>query len=205
MSVTKIKICGLRSEEDIRIVNRCQPDYAGFICCSRFRRYVPSDTLEQLSKLLHPGIRKVGVFVDQPVEQIAQIVRRPLVDIIQLHGCEDERYISGLRQLIPSEIRIMKAFQIHSAEDICQVEASTADDVLLDGGQGSGQTFDWRKIESMNRPFFLAGGLNPENVEEAVRRLHPCAVDVSSGVETDGHKDEEKVRQLIRRVREMDA
>ncbi|HAC61621.1 MAG TPA: N-(5'-phosphoribosyl)anthranilate isomerase, partial [Lachnospiraceae bacterium] len=71
MSVTKIKICGLRSEEDIRIVNRCQPDYAGFICCSRFRRYVPSDTLEQLSKLLHPGIRKVGVFVDQPVEQIA--------------------------------------------------------------------------------------------------------------------------------------
>ncbi len=205
MSVTKIKICGLRSEEDIRIVNRCQPDYAGFICCSRFRRYVPSDTLEQLSKLLHPGIRKVGVFVDQPVEQIAQIVRRQLVDIIQLHGCEDERYISGLRQLIPSEIRIMKAFQIHSAEDICQVEASTADDVLLDGGQGSGQTFDWRKIESMNRPFFLAGGLNPENVEEAVRRLHPCAVDVSSGVETDGHKDEEKVRQLIRRVREMDA
>ena len=200
MSVTKIKICGLRSEEDIRIVNRCQPDYAGF-----FRRYVPSDTLEQLSKLLHPGIRKVGVFVDQPVEQIAQIVRRQLVDIIQLHGCEDERYISGLRQLIPSEIRIMKAFQIHSAEDICQVEASTADDVLLDGGQGSGQTFDWRKIESMNRPFFLAGGLNPENVEEAVRRLHPCAVDVSSGVETDGHKDEEKVRQLIRRVREMDA
>ena len=205
MSVTKIKICGLRSEEDIRIVNRCQPDYAGFICCSRFRRYVPSDTLEQLSKLLHPGIRKVGVFVDQPVEQIAQIVRRQLVDIIQLHGCEDERYISGLRQLIPSEIRIMKAFQIYSAEDICQVEASTADDVLLDGGQGSGQTFDWRKIESMNRPFFLAGGLNPENVEEAVRRLHPCAVDVSSGVETDGHKDEEKVRQLIRRVREMDA
>ena len=205
MSVTKIKICGLRSEEDIRIVNRCQPDYAGFICCSRFRRYVPSDTLEQLSKLLHPGIRKVGVFVDQPVEQIAQIVRRQLVDIIQLHGCEDERYISGLRQLIPSEIRIMKAFQIHSAENICQVEASTADDVLLDGGQGSGQTFDWRKIESMNRPFFLAGGLNPENVEEAVRRLHPCAVDVSSGVETDGHKDEEKVRQLIRRVREMDA
>ena len=205
MSVTKIKICGLRSEEDIRIVNRCQPDYAGFICCSRFRRYVPSDTLEQLSKLLHPGIRKVGVFVDQPVEQIAQIVRRQLVDIIQLHGCEDERYISGLRQLIPSEIRIMKAFQIHSAENICQVEASTADDVLLDGGQGSGQTFDWRKIESLNRPFFLAGGLNPENVEEAVRRLHPCAVDVSSGVETDGHKDEEKVRQLIRRVREMDA
>ncbi len=205
MSVTKIKICGLRSEEDIRIVNRCQPDYAGFICCSRFRRYVPSDTLAQLSKLLHPGIRKVGVFVDQPVEQIAQIVRRQLVDFIQLHGCEDERYISGLRQLIPSEIRIMKAFQIHSAEDICQVEASTADDVLLDGGQGSGQTFDWRKIESMNRPFFLAGGLNPENVEEAVRRLHPCAVDVSSGVETDGHKDEEKVRQLIRRVREMDA
>lgn len=205
MSVTKIKICGLRSEEDIRIVNRCQPDYAGFICCSRFRRYVPSDTLEQLSKLLHPGIRKVGVFVDQPVEQIAQIARRQLVDTIQLHGCEDERYISGLRQLIPSEIRIMKAFQIHSAEDICQVEASTADDVLLDGGQGSGQTFDWRKIESLNRPFFLAGGLNPENVEEAVRRLHPCAVDVSSGVETDGHKDEEKVRQLIRRVREMDA
>lgn len=205
MSVTKIKICGLRSEEDIRIVNRCQPDYAGFICCSRFRRYVPSDTLEQLSKLLHPEIRKVGVFVDQPVEQIAQIVRRQLVDIIQLHGCEDERYISGLRQLIPSEIRIMKAFQIHSAEDICQVEASTADDVLLDGGQGSGQTFDWRKIESMNRPFFLAGGLNPENVEEAVRLLHPCVVDVSSGVETDGHKDEEKVRQLISRVREMDV
>ena len=205
MSVTKIKICGLRSEEDIRIVNRCQPDYAGFICCSRFRRYVPPDTLEQLSKLLHPEIRKVGVFVDQPVEQIAQIVRRQLVDIIQLHGCEDERYISGLRQLIPSEIRIMKAYQIHSAEDICQVEASTADDVLLDGGQGSGQTFDWRKIESMNRPFFLAGGLNPENVEEAVRRLHPCAVDVSSGVETDGHKDEEKVRQLISRVREMNV
>ena len=168
MSVTKIKICGLRSEEDIRIVNRCQPDYAGFICCSRFRRYVPPDTLEQLSKLLHP------------------VARRQLVDTIQLHGCEDERYISGLRQLIPSEIRIMKAFQIHSAENICQVEASTADDVLLDGGQGSGQTFDWRKIESLNRPFFLAGGLNPENVEEAVRLLHPCAVDVSSGGRAQG-------------------
>ena len=94
MSVTKIKICGLRSEEDIRIVNRFQPDYAGFICCGRFRRYVPSDTLEKLSKLLHPGIRTVGVLVDQPMEQIAQISASQRLEILQLHGCHDERYIS---------------------------------------------------------------------------------------------------------------
>lgn len=205
MSGTKIKICGLRSEEDIRIVNLCQPEYAGFICCSRFRRYVPADTLGKLSKLLHPRIRRVGVFVDQPVELIAEIVRRQLIDIVQLHGREDERYISGLRQLIPSEIRIMKAFQIHSAADIYQAEASAADDVLLDGGQGSGQAFDWGNIQNMDRPFFLAGGLNTGNVEEAVRLLHPYAVDVSSGVETDGRKDEEKVRQLVSRVREMNV
>jgi len=212
---TKIKICGLRTPEDIEIVNRYLPDYAGFICCSRFWRYVDKETLRSLSLHVAPGIKKVGVFVDDPVETVSSYIDEGLVDLVQLHGHEDDDYIEALRSSIAMQKKqeqspdsansacIIKAFQIHSEDDIRAAASSRADLVLLDSGQGSGRTLDWRLIRDIGRPFFLAGGLDPDNLREAIDRFHPYAVDISSGVETDRHKDENKVRLAVETVRKQ--
>lgn len=203
MGDTKIKICGLRTREDIEIINRNRPDFAGFICCSRFWRYVPKDTLLDLSAMVEPGIRRVGVFVDDPVETVSSYINEGLVDLVQLHGKEGDDYIEALRAAIGAQkTRIIKAFQIRSEDDIKAAASSRADLVLLDSGQGSGRTFDWRLIRDVGRPFFLAGGLGPDNLEEAVGRFHPFAVDISSGVETDRHKDPDKVKRAVEAVRQ---
>lgn len=199
--MTKIKICGLRRSEDIDIVNRYLPDYAGFILAENRVRTITENQLAELKSRLNPSIQAVAVFVNQDPAYPALIFRKGLADYIQLHGSEDESYIHELRKEAPG-VKIIKAFNIEQKTDIRKAMESSADLILLDHGKGgTGSSFDWRLITDIDRDYILAGGLNPQNVEQAVKELHPYAVDVSSGVETDGYKDEMKVKTLIETVR----
>ena len=197
--MTKIKLCGMRRPVDIEVVNELNPDYIGFIFASKSKRYVDPDTAKELKSLLSPSIKAVGVFVNEKIENVANLLNNNVIDMAQLHGDEDEAYIAELRKL--SDKPIIKALKITSEEDIKRADASSADFVLLDSGAGSGMVFNWGLIKGIKRPYFLAGGLNPENVEEAVNALNPYAVDVSSGIETDGFKDRNKMTAFVSNVR----
>ena len=200
--MTKIKLCGLSRACDIEAVNELKPEYVGFVFAARSKRYVSPDQAAGLRSLLAPKIQSVGVFVNEEPERIARLMDQGIIDIAQLHGQENETYIGHLKQLTGRQI--IKAFCIEKAEDIKIAEQSTADYVLLDSGQGSGTRFDWELLKLMKRPYFLAGGLSPENVAAAAAMLHPFAVDVSSGIETDGVKDREKMAAFVAAVREVD-
>lgn len=199
--MTKIKICGMRRKEDIEAVNQYHPDACGFIFSKPFKRYVPEEQLKQLKALLDPEIFAFGVFVNEPAETVLECYRKGLIDGVQLHGDEDESFIALLKKEEP-QMHVMKAFIIKSEEDIEKAKKCSADLVLLDAGRGSGETFSWNLLKHMNRPYVLAGGLNPENVQNAVNTLHPYGIDTSSGVETEGFKDSEKIRLFIERARE---
>lgn len=197
--MTKIKICGLRSEQDIRYANILMPDYIGFVFLKGKMRYVTFQEAAHLRSLLDPGIPAVGVFVNEPVENVIRLLQAGTIQIAQLHGQEDEAYVEELRSACDN--CIIRAFAVRSSEDIQRAFAFQADYPLLDNGKGTGETFDWSLFEKQEKPFFLAGGLSPENVKEAIERFHPYAVDVSSGVETDGHKDYEKMKAFMDAVR----
>ncbi len=189
--MTKMKFCGLSRPIDILNVNEIEPDYIGFVFAEGSKRYVSPQLAEQLKKALSPGIKAVGVFVDAPQESVIRLLRDGVIDMAQLHGNEDEAYIERLKNMTGKPV--IKAFKITSAEDVAKAEASAADYVLLDSGAGTGTVFDWKLLEGVKRPYFLAGGLSPDNVEEAIERLHPFGVDVSSGIETDRFKDKAKM------------
>ena len=174
-------------------------EYIGFVFAPKSKRYIDPQQAAQLKELLSPDIRAVGVFVDEAPDTVAALLNRGVIDIAQLHGGEDEAYIQRLRQL--ADQPIIKAFQIKSRHDLNEAEACTADHILLDSGAGTGNVFDWSVLRDVKRPFFLAGGLSPDNVGDAIRLLHPYAVDVSSGIETDAHKDKEKAAAFIAAVR----
>ena len=197
--MTRIKICGLRRQEDIGAVNGLRPDYIGFVFFQGSRRCVTPEEARTLRKGLAPDIETVGVFVDEEPEKVAELLETGIIDIAQLHGQEDEAYLARLRKL--TDKPLIKAFRVRSAEDALQAQNSSADAILLDAGAGDGKTFDWSWLEAVKRPYFLAGGLNPENVGTAVRTLKPYAVDVSSGVETDGFKDIIKMRAFTGAVK----
>ena len=200
----KVKICGLRRPEDIAYINEVRPDFAGFICFPKSFRYVDPDTLRQLKAKLADGIKAVGVFVNEEIEVIVQLAAEGSIDMIQLHGQEDETYIARLRGR--TDKPLIKAFRIETAEDIKDANASSADYILLDhGAGGTGEAFDWSLLEDVDRPYFLAGGLNPENVQEAIARAgkHLFALDVSSGVETAKKKDREKIGRFMQTVQNL--
>ena len=197
--MTGIKFCGLRREEDILTANELRPDYIGFVFAEKSRRAVTRETAARLRALLRDDIPAVGVFVDAQPETVAFLLEEGIINLAQLHGREDAEYIARLRDL--SDKPVIQAFRINSSGDVKRAEKSSADYVLLDAGAGDGKTFEWELAESVARPYFLAGGLTPENAEEAVERLHPFALDVSSGIETDGVKDPEKMRAFMRAVR----
>ena len=200
---TRIKICGLSRAEDIDVVNRLKPDYIGFVFARGSKRWVSRDKAMELKKLLDPKIKAVGVFVREDPAVIAGLLQDGVIDIPQLHGGEDETYIEILRKL--TDKPIIKAFRIDTEEDLQEAEASSADLVLLDSGTGgTGTTFDWSLIKSICRPFFLAGGLDPKNAADAVQSIRPFAVDVSSGVETDGKKDPQKLQDFVQAVRAVE-
>ena len=222
MCETGIKICGMRRIEDSEAANACRPDFIGFILSPGFRRSVTPEAAEQLARRLAPGILKVGVFVNESVERVASAAG--FLDLIQLHGKEDNAYIRDLRGRLmttndprghmattndPRGRLLIQAFRIRSADDLKRALESEADYLLLDNGTGTGEAFDWSLISDAEvlmcgeaaKPWILAGGLGPDNVAEAVRRFKPFAVDLSSGAETDGWKDPVKMEQCVRAVR----
>lgn len=198
--MTKIKICGLYRDQDIDYVNEARPDYAGFILhFSKSHRNLDVDRALKLRNRLLSQIRAVSVFVDQPMETVIFTAERLRSDVIQLHGHEDDNYIEELREKTGREI--WKAFKVRCEEDLVAASSCKADMVLLDNGYGTGQTFDWSLLQAFDRPFILAGGLTPFNISDAIGRLKPTAVDLSSGVETEGRKDREKIVAAVRAAR----
>ena len=197
--MTKIKLCGLSRPCDIDAANRLSPEYIGFVFAPKSIRYVSSEKAAELKKLLHPSIKAVGVFVREDPETVAGLLENGIIDIAQLHGGESEEYIKQLRAL--TDKPLIKAYRIDTIQDVEAANMSSADYVLLDSGQGgTGTTFDWNLLEKIDRPYFLAGGLNVDNVRSAIERLNPYAVDVSSGIETDGHKDIRKMEDFVHAV-----
>ena len=197
--MTIIKFCGLTGECDIDAANELRPEYVGFVFAPKSKRYVTPERAAGLKGLLAANIKAVGVFVNDSPYHVAELLNRGVIDIAQLHGSEDAEYIGHLRQLTGKPI--IRAFRIKTAEDIAEAEKCTADHVLLDSGAGTGEVFDWKLIKNMKRPYFLAGGLSPDNVKNAVEQLSPYAVDVSSGIETDGVKDKVKMAAFAAAVR----
>ena len=200
--MTRIKLCGLSRCCDIEAANELKPEYVGFVFAQKSKRYITTEKARELKRILSPDIQTVGVFVKEKPECVAELLNKGIIDIAQLHGGEDEDYMNKLRQL--TDKPIIKAFRITSAVDIYKAEQCRADYVLLDSGAGTGTVFDWELIQNIKRPYFLAGGLSPENAEDAVKKLTPYAVDVSSGIETDGVKDKYKMAAFIAAVRKED-
>jgi phosphoribosylanthranilate isomerase len=199
--MTKIKICGLSRPCDIDFVNEAEPDYCGFVVnFPKSHRSVTLDQLRALRARLSKKIAPVGVFVDQPVETVAALLNEGTLSVAQLHGHEDDAYLAALQAMAPTG-EVWKAFQIRTPADLAEVEGCPADRVLLDSGSGSGQTFDWSLTRSVRRPFFLAGGLGPDNLSQAVQQVRPFGVDLSSGVETDRQKDRQKILAAVSAVR----
>ncbi len=198
--MTKIKLCGLTRPEDIECANSLKPDFIGFVFYKKSSRYVDFEKAAELKKLLSPEIKAVGVFIDEDIRDVAYLLGEGIIDIAQLHGSEDEGYISRLRSLTGKPV--IKAFRIKGSEDAALVNASGADYVLLDSGAGDGKLLDRNLIKDIKRPYFLAGGLDHENVKEAIDEINPFAVDVSSGIETDKKKDPDKMIKFVKTVRE---
>lgn len=215
--MARIKLCGLSRPQDIETANRLWVEYIGFVFAKGSRRYITPERAAELRKELKHGTRAVGVFVDEPAETVAKLLADGVIDIAQLHGSEDEAYIQRLREL--TDRPIIKAFRLGSgtaaqtdAEDrggalertLAAAAQSTADIVLLDSGAGTGMVLNWERLAEYDFPreYILAGGLTPDNVGKAIRMLHPMGVDVSSGIETDGVKDEAKMAAFIDAVRD---
>ena len=198
----KIKFCGIRTIDDVRLINEAKPDFCGFIVeFPQSFRSVSESELRKLTAQVSPEIKKVGVFVNAQKNLVIRLLQEHVIDLAQLHGQEDEAYIKKLKSL--TDHPVMKAFSIREKKDLDAATASSADLILLDHGKGgTGETFDWSVLDGwIQRPYFLAGGLNPENIPEAIQRIHPWGIDLSSAVETDGKKDREKILQAVKTVR----
>lgn len=193
----KIKMCGLRRETDIEYANKLMPDYIGYVFTEKSKRYITPEKAGKLTEILNKKIIPVGVFVNSPVKNIISLTESETIKIAQLHGNENNEYISALQS---ENIIVIKAFIIKSEIDIELANNSPADHVLLDAGMGNGKTFNYSLIKNIRRPYFLAGGLTPENILNAIE-LNPYAVDVSSGIETNGFKDFTKMKKFTDSVR----
>ena len=206
--MVKIKICGLRRLEDIEIVNKYKSDYIGFVFAESPRK-VSFEEARELSGLLSEDIVPVGVFVNEHMKLIVDLFKEGIIEIAQLHGDEDEKYIKDLKdksiEETGKEIPVINAIEIKDNTDfndtVLEWRDSLSDYFILDSGKGSGKTFDWSLIDKNSEFFknsiFLAGGLNSENLNSAIEEFNPFAVDLSSSVETDGFKDEEKIKEII--------
>ena len=209
--MTQVKLCGLTRPEDIQIANELKPEFIGFAFWEKSKRNVSRETAQKLKKALLPEIKAVGVFVNEEVLVVAGLLNDGIIDVVQLHGTEDGEYIGRLRELAPGK-EIIRAVQIKGKESLEELKAMPADEVLLpdyyllDSGTGTRRAFNWDLIKSIEipRPFFLAGGLDPDNVSTAIDYVKPMAVDVSSGIETDGVKDPDKMRAFVGNVRKIE-
>lgn len=215
MKSVKIKICGLKTLADIEIVNRYQPDYIGFVF-AHTRRFVTDEQTFDMSRVLDSRIQAVGVFVNEPLEHVAALCDRGVINVVQLHGEESEAYVRELKRR--TDATVIKAVRVQSAEQVFRQMSQAADYMLYDTYRkgepgGTGERFSLGILqESLRRmkengqtvkPYFLAGGLDCGNVGSVLEQMECFAVDVSTGVETDGVKDEAKIRQFIEHVRQL--
>jgi phosphoribosylanthranilate isomerase len=197
--LVKVKICGLSRLSDIDAVNKEKPEYIGFVFAESRRNVTPRQASD-LRRKLTPGITPVGVFVDEDLETVVCVAQYGVIEVIQLHGSEDEEYIARLKT--QTDKPVIKAVAVLNRGDAQKWSGTSADYLLLDDKTGGkGQRFNWDLIGNIEKPFFLAGGLCRENIITALEKVKPFAVDVSSGVETDGVKDHAKIREFIRIVR----
>lgn len=192
--MAKIKICGLKRLEDIKYANELVPDFVGFILSDGFKRSIKPQQAVHLKAKLSDNIKAVGVFVDEPAEAIDCFLRQGVIDIVQLHGSETPEFCSKINAPV---IKMLKSTDF---DKISQYEPYV-DYFLFDSGTGTGKTFDWSKIPKTQKPFFLAGGLNKENIPLAMKTVNPYAVDLSSCIETDGCKDYIKIKEVMECVR----
>ncbi len=209
----KLKLCGIRRDEDIEILNRLSkeklcPDWIGFVLAQGYRRTIsPEQAAELYAKLESKNsVKAVGVFINQSAEYVAASANRAGLKVCQMHGDEDERFIQRLRKLYDGEI--WKAVRVRTAEDILVADKLSCDKLLLDSFSessygGTGKKADWELIKSVyvNKKFFLAGGINADNLNEACEKIHPYGIDISGGTETDGVKDEAKIRRILEIMR----
>jgi phosphoribosylanthranilate isomerase len=208
VDVAKIKICGLFRDEDIDFANEAGPDYAGFVF-AKSRRQVSPAQAAQLRARLRSGVTPVGVFVNAAVNDIANLCRDGVIGMVQLHGSEDAAYIEALRGALGASaaVPVIKAVRAESREAVLEAALTGANYLLLDhGAGGTGQSFDWALLEGgdflaeLPVPCFLAGGIDVYNAEEALA-LKPFGIDVSSGAETGGVKDRDKMIRLAAMAR----
>lgn len=192
--MAKIKICGLRRLEDIAYVNELKPDYIGFILSRGFKRSIDLDMADDLKSRLSKEIKAVGVYVDDPLYEIELALRHHTIDMVQLHGSETPEFCSKINA------PVIKMLKTSDYDKIGQYEPYV-DYFLFDSGTGTGRTFDWSKIPKTDKPFFLAGGLNKENIPLAIKTLNPFAVDLSTYVETNGCKDYIKIKEVMECVK----
>ncbi|MDF2567914.1 MAG: Phosphoribosylanthranilate isomerase [Oscillospiraceae bacterium] len=200
----KIKFCGVRRAQDIEYVNEFTPDYVGFVF-AKSKRQVDLEKVKFLKKNLNSKIKTVGVFVNEPLGSLIRI--SDILDVVQLHGDEDERYIKTVMQKLPNK-EIWKAVRLKHKKDlelaqIFDVHKLLIDSFSADAYGGTGKSADWNLIREANvqKPFFLAGGLNVDNIKAAVEATNPYGVDISGGIETDGAKDRGKMKQITEIIR----
>ena len=203
--MTKIKICGLTRTEDIEMVNEFLPDYIGFVF-AKSRRQVSAEQAKELKNKLRPAIKAVGVFVNEKPENIAEIANQGIIDLIQIHGDEDAAYCAQLRKL--TQAPIIKVVRVEREDDFAGIEEFDCDYYLFDTLSskeygGTGQAFDHSLLynKEIKKPFFVAGGLNQDNVAAVIEVIKPFGVDTSGGVETDGIKDVNKIKEFTKQGR----
>lgn len=201
----KIKTCGLFREEDINYANELKPDYIGFVFAES-KRKVGVEKAYNLKNKLDKEIKSVGVFVNDNLDFILNLIRGKIIDIIQLHGNEDNNFLDNLKT--KTNAKIIKFIPVENADSILNSLNIFSDFILLDNLKGGvGKTFNWnylkeafesnkKFIEVFNKKYFLAGGLNKENINEALK-FNPYCVDLSGGLETNGIKDFEKMKYII--------
>ena len=197
--MTKIKLCGLTRKCDIEWVNELKPEYIGFVFFPKSSRYINFDKAEKLRKNLDSSITPVGVFVNEKIENIEYLVKSGIISMAQLHGNEDNEYIKLLQSKVSCPL--IQAFRIDTEADINRAEKSCADYIMLDSGGGTGQSFNHNLIKNIKREFFLAGGLDSDNVSKSIADCHPYAVDASSSLETYGVKDRANMAEFVKSVR----
>ena len=195
--MVKIKVCGLRRLEDIGMANKYKPDYIGFVFADS-RRKVSHELARELKDNLDSDIISVGVFVDADSDEVIELFESGVIDVAQLHGKESEDYIRNLKEKTGGKLKIINAIEMSPELDLMEYDNSIADYLLLDSGKGSGKTFDWSLIgDGLNKEFFLAGGIDASNIGEAIERFNPYGIDLSSSLETDGYKDENKIKEIM--------
>ena len=190
--MAKLKICGLKRVEDIDYVNELKVDYIGFILSAGYKRSIDFETAQSLKNRLSKDIKAIGVFVDEDKKYIDYYIKNNIIDIVQLHGNEEPEFCKGF------DVPVIKCF---NPDTFSKVDEYDTDYFLFDSGAGTGKEFDWSILPECEKPFFLAGGLNEDNICYAMEKVQPYGVDFSSSVETDGFKDENKIKRIVETIR----